>query len=65
MSNSERSSPLRRALYVAELPDGTYIDIDTPHACEAFRRAGVRMVRVEIVGRFTEEDCRRIGIVVP
>lgn len=49
-------------LLVARLPEGGYVDVDTPHACEAYRRAGVPLVDVQVVGTFTAEDCRRIGL---
>jgi hypothetical protein len=49
-------------LMVARLPNGEYIDVDTPHACEAVKRAGLKVVDAFVVGTFTEEDCSRIGI---
>lgn len=49
-------------LFVAGLPRGGYVDVDTAYAHEAVARAGVRMVTVAIVGDFTEADCRRIGL---
>lgn len=29
-------------LLVGRLPDSRFVDVDTPHACEAARRAGLR-----------------------
>lgn len=49
-------------LFVAGLPGGGYVDVDTAHAHEALVRADVPMVTVEVVGDFTEADCRRIGL---
>jgi hypothetical protein len=49
-------------LLVARLPLGGFVDVDTPHMCEAVHRAGLKMVGAQVVGTFSEEDCKRIGI---
>jgi uracil-DNA glycosylase family 4 len=49
-------------LFVAGLPGGGYVDVDTAYAHEALVRAGVPMVTVAVVGDFIEADCRRIGL---
>jgi hypothetical protein len=49
-------------LFVARLPDGTYVDVDTPHAYEAVRRVGRKLVKAQIIGTLTEQDCGRIGL---
>lgn len=49
-------------LVVARLPNGGFVDVDTPYPYEAVKRGGITMVKATIVGTFTESDCRRIGI---
>lgn len=50
-------------LFVAGLPDGRFVDIDTPYLCEAYR--GLRpTVEAVVMGTFTPEDCDRIGLVL-
>jgi hypothetical protein len=49
-------------LWVAALPDGTFIDVDTPYDCEVVKRARFEFVIVHILGTLTGSDCARIGI---
>jgi hypothetical protein len=49
-------------LWVAAIPDGTFVDVDTPYDCEVVKRAGFRFVIVHILGTLTRSDCARIGI---
>ena len=49
-------------LWVAALPDGTFVDVDTPYDCEAVKRARFTFVIVHILGTLTSSDCARIGI---
>lgn len=49
-------------LVVASLPDGTFIDVDSPYSCEALKREGCEAVKVTVVGSFTEEKCSRLGL---
>jgi hypothetical protein len=49
-------------LWVAALPDGTFIDVDTPYDCEVVKRARFTFVIVHILGTLTRSDCARIGI---
>ena len=51
-------------LWVAALPDGTFVDVDTPYDCEVVKRARFPFVIVHILGTLTESDCARIGIEV-
>lgn len=61
MVRAIRGGEVEPDLWVARLPDGAYVDVDTPHMCEAVRRAGLRLVKAHVVGTFTEADCKRIG----
>ena len=58
-----RSGRWEPELWVAALPDGTFVDVDTPYDCEAVKRARFEFVIVHVLGRLTESDCARIGIV--
>jgi len=49
-------------LWVAALPSGGFVDVDTPYDCEVVKRARFKFVIVHILGRLTESDCARIGI---
>ncbi|MDP9225239.1 MAG: hypothetical protein M3P18_15615 [Actinomycetota bacterium] len=49
-------------LVVASLPDGTFIDVDSPYPCEALKREGRDTVKVTVVGSFKEEKCSRLGL---
>lgn len=49
-------------LVVASLPDGAFIDVDSPYICEALKREGREVVKVSIVGSFTEEKCFNLGL---
>ncbi len=49
-------------LWVAAIPDGTFVDVDTPYDCEVVKRAGFKFVIVHILGTLTGSDCARIGI---
>jgi hypothetical protein len=49
-------------LQVAWLPSGMLIDVDTPYLHEAHVRRASENVAVDVVGRFTPEECRAIGI---
>ena len=49
-------------LWVAALPRGGFMDVDTPYDCEVVKRARFRSVIVHILGTLTESDCARIGI---
>lgn len=49
-------------LWVAALPSGGFVDVDTPYDCEVVKRARFKFVVVHILGRLTESDCARIGI---
>jgi hypothetical protein len=49
-------------LVVASLPDGAFIDVDSPYICEALKREGREVVKVSIVGSFTEEKCSSLGL---
>ena len=57
-----RSGRWEPELWVAALPDGTFVDVDTPYDCEVVKRARLRFVIVHVLGRLTESDCARIGI---
>ena len=49
-------------LWVAALPSGGFVDVDTPYDCEVVKRARFKFVIVHVLGRLTESDCARIGI---
>ena len=49
-------------LWVARLPSGDLVDVDTPYDCEVVKRARFKFVIVHILGTLTESDCARIGI---
>jgi hypothetical protein len=49
-------------LWVAALPSGAFVDVDTPYDCEVVKRAHFKFVIVHIVGTLTRSDCARIGI---
>jgi hypothetical protein len=49
-------------LWVAALPRGGFVDVDTPYDCEVVKRARFKFVIVHILGTLTESDCARIGI---
>ena len=49
-------------LWVAALPSGDLVDVDTPYDCEVVKRGGFKFVIVHILGTLTESDCARIGI---
>ena len=49
-------------LWVARLPSGDFVDVDTPYDCEVVKRARFKFVIVHILGTLTESDCARIGI---
>ena len=49
-------------LWVAALPNGGFVDVDTPYDCEVVKRARFKFVIVHILGTLTRSDCARIGI---
>jgi hypothetical protein len=49
-------------LWVAALPSGAFVDVDTPVDCEVVKRARFKFVVVHVIGTLTEADCARIGI---
>jgi len=49
-------------LWVAALPGGDFVDVDTPYDCEVVKRGRFRFVIVHILGTLTVSDCARIGI---
>ncbi len=49
-------------LWVAALPSGGFVDVDTPYDCEVVKRARFKFVIVHILGTLTGSDCARIGI---
>jgi hypothetical protein len=49
-------------LWVARLPSGDLVDVDTPYDCEVVKRARFKFVIVHILGTLTASDCGRIGI---
>jgi hypothetical protein len=49
-------------LWVARLPSGDFVDVDTPYDCEVVKRARFKFVIVHILGTLTRSDCARIGI---
>ena len=51
-------------LWVAALPSGAFVDVDTPYDCEVVKRARFKFVIVHILGTLTASDCARIGIEV-
>jgi len=57
-----RTGKMAAWLVVAKLPDGTFIDVDSPYPCEALKREGREVVKVSVVGWFTEENCSRLGL---
>ena len=44
-------------LWVARLPSGKFVDIDTPYDCEVVKRARFAFVIVHILGTLTESGC--------
>jgi len=46
------------SLLAARLPEGGLVDVDTPHRCEAARRAGVKVLKVTVIGKFIERGLR-------
>lgn len=49
-------------LWVAALPSGAFVDVDTPYDCEVVKRARFKFVIVHVLGTLTRSDCARIGI---
>jgi hypothetical protein len=49
-------------LVVASLPDGTFVDVDTPYVCEALKREGREVAKVTVVGAFEVEKCSSLGL---
>lgn len=49
-------------LVVASLPDGTFIDVDSPYPCEALKREGREAVKVTVLGSFGVEKCSELGL---
>jgi hypothetical protein len=61
--SSVRANEIEVWLVVAKLPDGSYIDVDTPYICEALKREGREATNVSIAGVLSEESCSRLGLV--
>jgi hypothetical protein len=49
-------------LVVASLPDGSFVDVDTPYPCEALKRMGRAAVKVTVLGSFDVDKCSEIGL---
>ena len=59
-----KASKISVMLWVARLPNGEYVDVDTPLWHAAAYRAGVEDAMVLVAGEFTTDDCDRIGLVL-
>jgi hypothetical protein len=60
--SSLRAKKIEAWLVVARLPDGSYIDVDTPYICEALKRDRREASKVSIAGAFSGHSCSRLGL---
>src|SRR3954468_1175872 len=62
MVASFRRGEMAAWLVVASLPDGTFIDVDSPYVCEALKHEAREVVKVSVLGSFGVGKCATLGL---